>query len=860
VVDWLKGEDGLDGGRGDYRVSVQELKRAHAVMGKRCLRDVKEMVKGGSGRSGPDEVEVRLAAACGEHVGRGGAKAAARSAALADRYALEHAVFHLCEAGMGEEARELLLSFDWLLARTRVGPAKAVLADGVMVKRAAVEGDWAVELVESMLRSAQGALVKGGWTHLAGQLVGRLMGYGWKDDRGAEEGGDSEVGEIGDLVRAARGWKGEWVKPQNGGEGAWRRKGWWCPVSRTMEPAGGTCLGVWTEHTGRVRSVAMSGDGKRSVSGGDDKTVIVWDVETGECLRVMEGHTDEVRSVAISGDGKRVVSGGSDKTVRVWDVERAECLKVMEGHTDGVRSVTWSWDGKRVVSGSDDKTVRVWDVETGECLKVMKGHTGGKVMKDYSESGVRSVAVSRDGRRVVSGGSDKTVRVWDVETGECLKVMEGHTDGVGSVAVSRDGKRVVSGGLENSDARDKTDNLRVWDVETGKCLKVMEGHTQPCHSVAWLGDGKTVVSAGGDNEVCVWDVETRECLKQMDAGHTEGVFSVAVSGDGKTVVSGGGDKTVRVWDVARVGEDYSYLTVEGDGHAKDVCSVAVSGDGKRVVSGSKDFTVVVWDVEAGKFLKRCSQPLTQIKNPKLRMGSVRSVAMSGDGRRVVSGDKKTVRVWDGETEESLKVMQGHTKQVTSVAISGDGKRVVSGGSDKTVRMWDVETGECLKVMEGHTSVVRSVALSGDGKRVVSGSTDTTMRVWDVETRECLKVMEGHTSTVTSVAVSRDGKKAVSVGGGSDKTVRVWDVETGKCLFHGKSLDNYDDVEVKDEFNRNGFVMEAMGFSGFHIKPGHDKWWKIGPRMVGKGTANGGGVLHVLIFLEMRGGGAGARTR
>ena len=193
-------------------------------------------------------------------------------------------------------------------------------------------------------------------------------------------------------------------------------------------------------------SVAWSADQRRALSGSDDKTVRLWDVETGRCLRVLEGHTDSVWSVAWSADQRRALSGSGDKTVRLWDVETGRCLRVLEGHTDGVMSVAWSADQRRALSGSSDKTVRLWDVETGRCLRVLEGHT----------ANVWSVAWSADQRRALSGSSDNTVRLWDVETGRCLRVLEGHTGDVRSVAWSADGRRAFSGDVKGG--------IRVWDL------------------------------------------------------------------------------------------------------------------------------------------------------------------------------------------------------------------------------------------------------------------------------------------------------------------------------------------------------------------------------------------------------------
>ncbi|CDF36606.1 WD40-repeat containing protein [Chondrus crispus] len=359
-----------------------------------------------------------------------------------------------------------------------------------------------------------------------------------------------------------------------------------------------------------------------------------------------------------------------------------------------------------VVVGYEDGTLRVWSTSERKVLRSFRGR----------RSKVHCVAMSRDGRRVVSGSGDMSVRVWDVETGEQVgEVLVGHTDVVLSVAMSGDGRRVVSGSFDKS--------VRVWNVETGAQVgEALVGHMGWVLSVAMSGDGRRVVSGSRDKSVRVWDVETGAQVGEALVGHTGWVLSVAMSRDGRRVVSGSRDKGVRVWDVetgAQVGEALV-------GHTGWVWSVAMSRDGRRVVSGSKDKSVRVWDVETGAQVGEALVGHT---------GWVWSVAMSGDGRRVVSGSRdRSVRVWDVETGAQVgEALVGHTGWVWSVAMSGDGRRVVSGSRDKSVRVWDVETGAQVgEALVGHTGSVWSVAMSGDGRRVVSGSRDKSVRVWDVE--------------------------------------------------------------------------------------------------------------------------------
>ena len=217
--------------------------------------------------------------------------------------------------------------------------------------------------------------------------------------------------------------------------------------------------GVLVGHTGYVWCVAFSSDGKRIVSGSDDKTIRLWDAETGEQRQHLEGHQHRVSSVGFSPEGRRIVSGSYDKTIRLWDAETGEQLGQPLEHQDQVWCVGFSPDGRRIVSGSYDRTIRLWDAEIGRQLgKPLEGH----------QDGVPFVEFSPDGRHIVSGSYDKTIRLWCTETGEQLgQPLEGHQDGVRSVAFSPEGKRVVSG------SDDKT--IRLWDAE-GELPWRLKGH------------------------------------------------------------------------------------------------------------------------------------------------------------------------------------------------------------------------------------------------------------------------------------------------------------------------------------------------------------------------------------------------
>ena len=198
-----------------------------------------------------------------------------------------------------------------------------------------------------------------------------------------------------------------------------------------------------------------------------------------------------------------------------------------------------------------------------------------------------SVAISPNGKKIVSGGADKTIRIWDARTGiQIGEPLTGHTDSVSSVAISPNGKKIVSGG------RDGT--IHIWDAETGKHIGgPLIWHSSVVESVVISQDGKKIVSGSDDKTIRIWDLETGEQIGEPLTGHTNYISSIAISQDGKRIVSGSTDKTIRIWDTETGRQIGDPLT----GHTGVVSSVAISQDGKRIASGSNDVTLCIWDME-----------------------------------------------------------------------------------------------------------------------------------------------------------------------------------------------------------------------------------------------------------------------
>ncbi len=284
-------------------------------------------------------------------------------------------------------------------------------------------------------------------------------------------------------------------------------------------------------------------------------------------------------------------------------------------------------------------------------------------------SAVNSVAISTDGRRVLSGGHDNVLRLWDMATGLLLRTFDAETESINSVAFSPTDHLVLAGGDDKI--------LRLWDWQTGRSVAKMEGHAGEILSVTSSPDGRLAASGSKDNTVRLWDANTGQLLKVFE-GHSGAVIAVAFSPDGSRVLSASADKTLRLWDVST-----GQLRKTIEGHAGKVTSAAFSPKGRQIVSGSHDKTIRLWDADTGRLLKTFTGHPSEIL----------SVAFSPDGYRVLSaGRDKTLKLWDVAKGQVLKTFEAHSDIVTSAAFSRDGRQILSGSWDKTLRTWEAGTG------------------------------------------------------------------------------------------------------------------------------------------------------------------------
>lgn len=447
-----------------------------------------------------------------------------------------------------------------------------------------------------------------------------------------------------------------------------------------------------------------------------------------------------------------------------------------EGHRQGVGAVAILPNGRFFVSGGHDKTLRLWDIITRSNVRVMKGH----------QDKIIAVVVTPNGRFAASGSQDSTVRLWDLVTGHCAWTGRGHLDWVTALAVTPNGRFIVSG------SKDKT--LRLWNVETGKCLWTSVKHPTWITCLAITPDGRFILSGHDEENLYLWDLATGKRVERNYYGSalesfgfvSSAISSLAITPDGKYAVTGNQAAELRVWNL-KTGE--TIRTIKG--HEEPVTTVAITPDSKYCLSGSNDATLRLWNLENGECLWTCDK----------HRGGITAVSLSPDGQFAVSSSQDmTMRQIDLDTGECRWIFQGqqgHRASVTGVAMTPHGRFVVSGSQDMTMRMWDIKTASCLRTFDGHLKEITSVAVTPDGQFAISGSQDATLWVWELARARWLRLFEGHKREVLATVMMPDGQSVLS--GSADHTIRLWNVASGACqrVFEGHT-DSVTSVDVSTD--------------------------------------------------------------
>lgn len=524
---------------------------------------------------------------------------------------------------------------------------------------------------------------------------------------------------------------------------------------------------------GSPEALTFSDDGL-IVATAHGNSIYVWDAFTGKAFAMLDEHPDSIKGLALSPDHTKLATAGGDWTVRLWDADTGNYIRSL-GHPSAVNTVAFSPDGKILASAGG--TLRLWDADSGELL-----HAGKKDL-----GSVNLLVFSPDGKTLASGGGwDRTVHLWDVDTGALRVGLKGHTAPTRDIAFSPDSSTLITA------SRDKT--MRLWDANTGTEQKnlptpedkvnpfavanlmlkridpgVLPGKRDDVHTVKFSEDGTQLVSVSSDGSLHLWNVDTGRYQLSFSLGeYTDWMSTIAFSPDSKYLVSNNEFKErVRVWSVETFTQHTILTTPE------QVLGLTFSPDMKKLAGRHFDMTIRVWDAETKEHLST----LQGARRPDYW-----PLIFSPDGKILASrgitklfGDGNEIQLWETDTGDELFTLKEHTHGVSEYTFSPDSKVFVSGGEDGTIVLWDVETGKSLlNLITGHTKPISALAFSADGKTLASGS-GNKIHLWNAHIGDPMGTI-GVRGNVHALAFSPDGKTLAIGGGDGEGSIQVWELD------------------------------------------------------------------------------------
>lgn len=329
----------------------------------------------------------------------------------------------------------------------------------------------------------------------------------------------------------------------------------------------------WTgNHSGYVRAIAISPDGSRVFSGGDDKTIKAWNTVNGNLLWTGQ-HDGKVNYIDVSPDGKKVVTASSDKTVRMWDAEYGSQLWIITD-VDVVIAAIFSSFRNRVMIANEDNNVKCLNAENGNVVWI-------GIHDSNFNTGVNFLSVSGNGNFAVSG-SDRFLKVWNITTQTQVMIASTNSN-VSTVYFNNDWSKVMSS--------DWSGNVKIWNAITGALLQTMV-HSGRVFDAKYSPDGNTIVSIGDDNKVKLWNAASGTLA--WTGSHNDDVISVAFSPDGSRIASGGGssESLIRIWNTS----NGNLLWTSPAGQAgQTVSRIIYSPDGNKILSANhQDNSIKYW--------------------------------------------------------------------------------------------------------------------------------------------------------------------------------------------------------------------------------------------------------------------------
>ena len=464
-------------------------------------------------------------------------------------------------------------------------------------------------------------------------------------------------------------------------------------------------------------------------------------------------HNDSIAYVLFTSEGL-MVTASYDKTIRLWDVNAeipGSSSKVLTGHDGWVEKLAISPDGRWLMSSSADKTIRLWNLHDQEPSK------SSNILFRFPFF-IRVIKISPDGRWLFVGTEAPVIYRWDMshlESGPLL--LEGHAWGIRDIAVSANGRWMLSGSDDST--------ARLWDLGEGIRSTMLGGFKNAIWAVAFTPDDRWLIVAALNGEIRLWNglVAINQQSQPLELFSPNGLTAMAYSPDSRWLVTGSSDGSVRVWDLASYEREPRILR----GHEDWISTALVSLDSRWLITGGADKTVRLWD------LSDLGKPPIVVRAHE---GCVRLVCVSPDNRWIAScGDDRMVQLLDLTRDTHSIVPRVLKSSRAPIIVSSNLKWIVTAGIDNSILLWETINSDVPRCLRRCERAVRTITISPNERWLAVGTENPQIFLWDMSREpETSPIELPHpTLGIRSIAFTSDGFYMVSSG--DDKSIRVWDL-------------------------------------------------------------------------------------
>ncbi|XP_071953471.1 transducin beta-like protein 3 [Antedon mediterranea] len=538
-----------------------------------------------------------------------------------------------------------------------------------------------------------------------------------------------------------------------------------------------TCVRTWKAiHTAPIVSMAFDATSTLLATGSGDHTIKIWDIVQQYCTHNLKGSHSVVSYLKFHPNiEKLLLFSCAGSFIYVWDLQNSKLKVGLETHYGTVTSLDFSSDGHRMVSGGRDKVLVIWNVETTEpinTIPVMEVvESAFWIPPDCQER----LGFSCNNPVVMIGGSLGYLRGIDSVNGQ---VVYQQTTVATTIPVRGENGELTSvitcaelcPAIGQIMLVTYDHHILFYNVDGGDLHKQFVGFNDEVLDVKFAGsDDSHLVVATNSEYVKVYDISTLNC--QILRGHTDIVLSVDVFNDKKTMASSSKDNTVRLWKM-NTEQKFECIGV-AFGHTHSVGAIALSRlSGNFIVSGSEDCTVKVWNIPENLKPSNSPQHLAVNFTHRAHEKDINSVAVAPNDKLLVTASlDKTAKLWNLENHTFLGTFRGHKRSIWCVQFSPADQVVATSSADGTIKIWSITDFSCVKTFQGHDTSVLRVAFLTRGMQLLSSGSDGLLKIWSIKDNECLTTYDEHSDKLWALTVNSSEDTVAT--GGADSVIAFW---------------------------------------------------------------------------------------